>query len=135
MRTTLLRSLGLALTLALAGSGVAMAHDCFNVSRSDQGNRSVFEHSPNWVSIGTLTELFSTPPDPSVPALTPSQVEWAVATAKAAGAPDSITVFIRHTIGEGTPAEARSGGDGHGIDHLDAWFPILIDIYIRALAQ
>jgi hypothetical protein len=135
MRTPLLRSLGLALTFTLAASGVASAHDCFNISRSDQGNASVFEHSPNWISIGTLTELYSTPPDPSVPALTPSQVEWAVAAAKAAGAPDSITVFVRHTISEGTPAEARNGGDGRGIDYLEAWFPILIEIYLRALEQ
>jgi hypothetical protein len=135
MRTPLLRSLGLALTLTLAVSGVASAHDCFNISRSDQGNASVFEHSPNWVSIGTLTELYSTPPDPSIPALTPSQVEWAVSAAKAAGVPESITVFVRHTIGGGTSAEARNGGDGSGIDYLEAWFPILIDIYLSALAH
>jgi hypothetical protein len=135
MRTRSLRSLGLALTFSLAVASGASAHDCFNVSRSDQGNASVFEHSPNWVSIGTLAELYSTPPDPSFTALTPSQIEWAVAAAKAAGAPDSITVFIRHTITDGTPAQARNGGDGRGIDSLDAWFPILIDIYIQALAQ
>ena len=135
MNPRILRSTALALGLLVATAGAASAHECFNISRSDRGNDSVFAHSNNWVSIGTLTELFSTPPDPSVPALTPDQVAWAVEQAKAAGLPDSITVFIGHTLAEGTPAKARHGGDGRGIDYLDDWFPILIGIYVQALEQ
>jgi hypothetical protein len=132
MRATVLRSLGLTLTLAVATAGSVAAHECFNNSRSDQGNLAA-THAGNWISIGTLAELFSTPPDPSVPALTPSQVEWAVATAKAEGLPDSIVLFVRHTLLEGTPAAERHGADGRGIDHLFDWFPTLLDIYGRAL--
>ena len=134
MRARFLRSAGLALSLAVATAGVASAHDCFNNSRSNQGNLSA-THSPNWISIGTLTELFSTPPDQSVPALSPSQVEWAVTAATAAGIPDSITLFIRGHIADGTPAQARHGADGHGIDYFSAWLPVLLDIYAQALEQ
>ena len=135
MRARILRSAGLALTLVVLVAGAASANDCFNNSRSDQGNLSVAQHSRNWVSIGTLAELYSTPPDPSVPALTPAQVEWAVAEAKAAGIPDSITIFIGGTIAEGTPGMARNGGNGRGIDYFSAWLPTLIDIYLRALER
>jgi hypothetical protein len=135
MRPRILRSVVLSLTLAVVTAGAASAHDCFNISRSDQGNLNVSAHSKNWISIGTLTELYSTPPDPSVPALTPSQVDWAVAQAKAAGIPDSITIFIRHTIADETAAAARNGADGQGIDYFSAWLPTLIDIYLRALER
>ena len=135
MNPRILRSVALALGLLATTAGAASAHECFNISRSDRGNESASLHSNKWVSIGTLTELFSTPPDPSVPALTPSQVAWAVAASKAAGLPDSITVFIGHTIADGTPAKARHGSDGRGIDYLDDWFPVLIEIYFQALQQ
>lgn len=135
MRPRILRSSALALALTVVTVGTAAAHECFNISRSDRGNAAVFEHSPNWVSIGTLSELYSTPPDPSLPALTPAQVEWAVAEAKALGLPDSITIFTGHTLADGTPALARHGGDGRGIDSFVDWLAPLIDIYIRALEQ
>jgi hypothetical protein len=135
MRPRILRSSGLAFALAVLTAGGVSATDCFNNSRSNQGNLSVSAHSPNWVSIGTLTELYSTPPDPSIPALTPSQIEWAVSEALAAGIPDSITLFIRDVLAEGTPASARLGANGRGIDYLSGWFPTLIDIYLRALQR
>ena len=135
MRHRIVRSSTLALALTVAAVGTAAAHECFNISRSDRGNAAVFEHSPNWISIGTLSELYSTPPDPSFPALTPSQVTWAVAEAKALGVPDSITIFVGHTLGEGTPALAKHGADGRGIDSFNDWVPVLIDIYIQALSH
>ena len=130
-----LRSIGLALGLAVLTAGAASAHECFNNSRSEQGNVSAAEHSKTWVSIGTLTELFSTPPDPSVPALTPAQVEWAVAAAKAQGLPDTISVFVGHTLADGTPAKDRHGADGQGIDYFVDWLPALLDIYAQALTR
>ncbi len=113
-------------------AGVASAHECFNNSRSDKGNIAV-QHSTNWVSIGTLTELFSTPPEPGAPALTASQVEWAVAEAKAQGVPDQIVIFVGHTLADGTPAKDRHGADGQGIDYFMDWLPALLDIYVQAL--
>jgi hypothetical protein len=58
-----------------------------------------------------------------------------VAEARALGIPDSITVFIGHMLADGTPARARHGADGRGIDYFVDWLPPLIDIYIRALEQ
>jgi hypothetical protein len=134
MGPRILRAAGLALSLVIAMAGAASAHECFNNSRSDQGNSAV-QHSPNWISIGTLAELYSTPPDPSMPALTPSQVEWAVATAKAEGIPDEIVVFVPHTLADGTPAKDRNGADGQGIDYFIDWLPALLDIYAQALQR
>ena len=132
MGPRLLRSIGLALSLVAATAGAASAHECFNNSPSDQGNTAA-QHADGWVSIGTLAELFSTPPDPSVPVLTPSQVEWAVAEARAQGLPDEIVIFTGHTLADGTPAKARHGADGHGIDYFMDWLPALLDIYVQAL--
>jgi hypothetical protein len=130
----ILRSVGLALSLVAVTAGAASAHECFNNSRSDQGNVGA-QHSTNWVSIGTLTELFSTPPEPGAPALTGPQVEWAVAEAKALGIPDQIVIFVGHTLAEGTPAKDRHGADGQGIDYFIDWLPALLDIYVQALQR
>jgi hypothetical protein len=40
-----------------------------------------------------------------------------------------------HTLADGTPAMARNGGDGRGIDSFADWLPTLIEIYLRALDQ
>ena len=134
MGPRILRSVGFALSLVAATAGVASAHECFNNSRSDQGNIGI-QHSAKWVSLGTLTELFSTPPEPGAPTLTPSQVEWAVAEAKAQGVPDQIVVFVGHTLADGTPAKDRHGADGQGIDYFIDWLPALLDIYVQALQR
>jgi hypothetical protein len=136
MGRRIISSASLGLGILIATAGVASAHECFNASRSEQGNDSAAAHSQTWVSIGTLEELFSEPPDPSLPALSPDQVEWAVSAAMAAGAPNTITVFAgTHTLAAGTPAMARQASNSHGVDYLTAWFPTLIDIYIAALDQ
>src|SRR4051812_5349338 len=51
-RSTLLLS-GAALSgaLVLMGAAPAMAHDCYNASRSEQGSTSAAAHSDIWVSI------------------------------------------------------------------------------------
>jgi hypothetical protein len=134
MRFRFIRSAALALALVAATAGVAAAHDCINTSRSDQGTRMAGTHATVWVYFGTLEDLFAEPPDPSLPALTPSQIDWALAAAYAAGAPSSLAVYIgNHTIAEGTPGMEKHGADGHGIDHFSDWVPKLIAIYFQAL--
>ena len=134
MNPRILRPLGLALCLVAVPAGAASAHECFNNSRSDRGNVAI-QHSPNWVSIGTLAELFSTPPEPGAPVLTAPQVEWAVAEAKALGIPDQIVIYVGHTLADGTPAKDRHGADGQGIDYFLDWLPALLDIYVQALQR
>ena len=134
MRHHIVRSAGLALSLTVATAGAASAHECFNAARDEQGNVSAAAHSQTWVTIGTLAELFAEAPDPSIPALSPAQVAWAVEAALDLGVPNTITVFAgSHTLADGTPAMARHGADSHGVDYLNAWFPALIDIYFAAL--
>ena len=134
MSSRFARSLVLAIGLTIVATGAASAHECFNASRSDQGNVMAGTHASRWVYAGTLVELLSTPPEPGAPALTPDQFEWALAAARAAGAPSSFAVFIgNHTIAEGTPAMEKHGADGQGIDHFGDWIPILLDIYAQAL--
>jgi hypothetical protein len=134
MSSRFVRSFWLAIALTIVAAGAASAHECFNASRSDQGNLMAGTHASRWVYVGTLAELLSTPPEPGAPALTPAQYDWALAAARAAGAPSSFAVFIgNHTIAEGTPAMAKHGADGHGIDHFGDWIPILLRIYAEAL--
>ena len=134
MSSRFVRSVALAIGLTIVAASAASAHECFNASRSDQGNLMAGTHASRWIYAGTLEDVLSTPPEPGAPALTPAQFEWALTTARAAGAPSSFAVFIgNHTIAEGTPAMAKHGADGHGIDHFGDWIPILLQIYAEAL--
>jgi hypothetical protein len=105
----------------LVPAGTALAHECFNASRSAKGNAGA-DHSPRWLTVH-LSEFFG---DPSV-GLSEAQQQQALALAAARGIPSSFTIFIgTHTIGsnpktgEPTPAFGRNGKavDGKGIDHI-----------------
>jgi hypothetical protein len=134
MSSRFARSLVFAIGLTIAAAGAASAHECLNASRSDQGNLMAGTHASRWIYFGTLEELLSTPPEPGAPALTPAQYDWALAAARAAGAPTSFAVYVgNHTIAEGTPGMAKHGADGRGIDHFGDWLPILLQIYADAL--
>jgi hypothetical protein len=110
-------------TALLVPTGTALAHECYNASRSAKGNAGA-DHSPRWLTV-QLAEFFA---DPSV-GLTEAQQQQALALAQARGIPSSFTIFIgTHTIGsnpktgELTPAFGRNGkaADGKGIDHIFA---------------
>ena len=98
----------------------ARAHECYNPSRSEQGNEGA-ANSQRWLTVQTA-EFFAfahevLPVDP----LTEEQIAEAVAMAEAQGIPTSFTIFIgSHTLNEGTPAALKHAADGKGIDHIFA---------------
>ena len=49
--------------------------------------------------------------------------------------PSQLTLFGRLTIADDTPAMTMHSADGQGIDHLFDWGPVLIGIYLDALAH
>ena len=98
----------------------ALAHECYNPSRSEQGNEGA-ANSQRWLTIQTA-EFFAfahefLPVEP----LSEAQISEAVAMAQAQGIPTSFTIFIgSKTLNEGTPAALKHAADGNGIDHIFA---------------
>lgn len=120
--------------LVLAGSGVASAHECYVVKRSEQGTVGA-SHSGNWFHL-TLADLLAEAPDIlGAPALSEAQTEWALAEAQAQGIPDSFALFGRFTIPKGDIPENLIT-DAKGIDSFfAAYIDQLIAIYMEALTK
>jgi hypothetical protein len=130
----------LILSLVFAGSLTAVAapavfaHECEIVSRSDQGDAGAL-HSGAWVRL-TLADTFGFINQfVGGPALTPSQITWAVNEAIAEGLPaDGWVVRADKTIGEGSSNPNLA--DGKGLDHLaDSVGGQLVGIYFAALGH
>lgn len=115
--------------LVLAGAGAASAHECFIPERSAQGNASS-THSQNWVTLH-VAELYGFAHElVGGAALTPAQIEEAVAMTAAEGIPTSLSTFTRDTLPKGKAPESHSS-DGKGIDHyFHAYEDDLIRIFL-----
>ena len=101
--------------LVLGSAGIASAHECFVAKRSATGT-TASTHSANWHEL-TLTGLFSHLP-PFLPALTPAQVQEAVALAEAQGIPTSVALFGKQTVPVSQDEWSPKAGDGKGVDHF-----------------
>ena len=133
MRRVLVRSILTGSLAAMIISGTALGHECFVASRSDTGNVAAGSNSARWLTVATIESLFTDPFIVPVP-LEGEQLAWAVDQARAAGLPDTLTIFIgAKTIAGGTPAMGRHAQNGKGIDHAFAWFPTIAAIYEAAL--
>ena len=123
-----------AVLLLAAVPGSAFAHECFNASRSAQGNVGA-DNSPRWLTL-QISEFFT---DPEL-GLSPSEQATALALLAQAQAngevPNDVTIYIgNHTIAEDTPSMDRNGhaADGSGIDHFfDAYGAQLFGILCTA---
>jgi hypothetical protein len=137
MRRILVRSILAGTLIATLGAGTALGHECFIASRSDTGNVMAGTHSRVWLHVGSLPDLFGFLADEAgLPALSDSQLAWAVDAARDAGMPNEFSIFIgNHTIAEGTPAMDKHAADGRGVDHLGDWFPAAVQIYTDALTH
>lgn len=112
--------------LVVGSAGVASAHECFIVNRSERGNVAAAS-SANWEAV-PLPALFSSAHEFFAgPALTPAQVARDVDRAEAKGLPSTITFFMRNTIPKGAPERSRD--DFKGVDHFDAHIDTLAAIY------
>jgi hypothetical protein len=126
-----LAATALALSLSLAATGSVFAHECIISSRSDRGDAGALnskvwgQHSLAFV-LGFIHEFVGQP------ALTPSQIQWAVANR--GSLPLAWTVRIDKTIGEGSSNPNLR--DGRGLDHLSALAgEQVIALYFAALAH
>jgi hypothetical protein len=124
----------LAGTLLVGTAGVAFGHECVISSRSAQGDAGAL-HSARWVNLGLADVFGFIHLVVGGPALTPSQIEWAVGESIAQGLPaDGWVIRGDKTIGEGSSNPNLA--DGKGLDHLaDLVGPQIVGIYFAALGQ
>ena len=127
----------LSLLILAVGASSAFAHECFNASRSEQGNTGA-QHSENWFNL-SLEFVFTVilPGDTGI-TLTDEQLAWALDQADAAGIPSGFVIRSDKTLGfngkgELTPGFDRHGHDGRGIDHaVDAYGDQIFGIFFAA---
>lgn len=99
-----------AVAAVLGAATPAFAQDCFNASRSDQGNAGA-AHSKSWVTV-TVADFAHSPEFP--PGTDP---DCFVAYWSSHGGPASFTIRSNKTIGEGSSNPNLA--NGKGIDHID----------------
>jgi hypothetical protein len=105
-----LASVALAAAAVLAMSSTAFAHECFIANRSAQGNANA-THSGRWATL-VLADFVNSPGFP--PGVDP---DCFLAYWSSHGGPDSFTVRIDKTIGEGS--QNPNLGNGSGLDHIE----------------
>jgi len=114
----------LAAALALGSGAAAYAHECYNPSRSDQGDAKAGANSQAWF---TLVVADAIQGDAASGIITQQQADCIKAAYAATGAPSSFTVMVKGAVGQGgviaahNPNLARST-DGKGIDHAFATY-------------
>ena len=114
----------LSLLILAVGASSAFAHECYNASRSEQGDAGA-QHSDNWFNL-TLEFVFTVIlPEETGIELTPEQLAWALDQAEAAGIPSGFVIRVDKTLGfngkgELTPGFDMHAADGKGIDHAVA---------------
>ncbi len=125
MITRALRASVLAAVLVAATAGTTFAHECFNASRSAQGNAGA-THSANWTT-ESVAGLFFAIHEFGIPgvdeALSPDEAAVAFEAATEMGVPAEVTIFTgKITIGANGKAFTEGGkaADGRGIDHFFA---------------
>ena len=124
-----------AATLAILtfGAGAASAHECFNASRSDQGNASVAAHSNAWeqVSLDTILTQFIGVPQPVA--------DCVEAQAPAAGIPSSFVFGGKQSASTGVIAENNPNtqlfSNGKGVDHAEDAYGAALGALIGACSQ
>jgi methionine-rich copper-binding protein CopC len=127
----------LSLLLLVVAASSAFAHECYNASRSEQGNTGA-QHSDNWFNLTIEFVFTGILPAESGIELTPDQLAWALDQADAAGIPSSWVIRIDKTLGfngkgELAPGFAMHDADGRGIDHaVAAYGDQLFGIFIEA---
>ena len=114
----------LSMLLLVVAASSAFAHECYNASRSEQGNTGA-QHSDNWFNLSLEFVYTVILPEETGIELTPDQLAWALDQAEAAGIPSGFVIRGDKTIGfngkgELAPGFEMHGGDGKGIDHAVA---------------
>ena len=103
-----LASVALAAALVLVMASTVFAHECFIANRSAQGNANA-TNSGRWATL-VLADFVNSPGFPVDP-------DCFIAYWSSNGGPDSFTVRIDKTIGEGS--QNPNLGNGSGLDHIE----------------
>ena len=121
-------ALAVPVALGVATATPASAYDCFNASRSSQGNAGA-SASRNWWSTSEFLAMAG---------LSPDQIAAAMAVIEAdPRVPAGFTVFFNPQHESELAAEARDllATDGRGIDHSDDYAtPVFEAIFEDALS-
>jgi hypothetical protein len=111
----------LAAALALGTGAAAYAHECYNPSRSDQGDAKAGANSQAWFTLVVADAIQG-----DVGGLLTQEQADCVKTAYAeTGAPASFTVMVKGAVGQDGVIAAHNPNlwhatDGKGIDHAFA---------------
>ena len=113
--------LGLAAALVLGTGAAAYAHECYNPSRSEQGNAGA-SNSQAWF---TLVVADAIQGDADAGFITQEQADCIKGAYAETGAPASFTLMVKGAVGQdGVIAANNPNGflatDGKGIDHAFA---------------
>jgi len=105
-------ALSVPLALGVAAAAPASAYDCFNTSRSSQGNTGA-STSKNWYSVPEFLTFVGLTPDQIAAAMTVIEADPRV--------PDGFTVFFnwQHVSELATHMREDLATNGKGIDHSD----------------
>jgi hypothetical protein len=110
----------LAAALTLGSGAAAYAHECYNPSRSDQGDAKAGANSQAWF---TLVVADAIQGDAGSGMITQQQADCIKAAYAATGSPSSFTVLVKGAVGQNGVIAAHNphsehAADGKGIDHL-----------------
>ena len=118
-----LASVALAAALVLVMASTVFAHECFIANRSAQGNANA-TNSGRWATL-VLADFVNSPGFPVDP-------DCFIAYWSSNGGPDSFTVRIDKTIGEGS--QNPNLGNGSGLDHIEDAYGALAGAAFAACA-
>jgi hypothetical protein len=124
----------LAGTLLVGTAGVALGHECVISSRSAQGDAGAL-HSGRWGRLALADVFGFIHTVVEGPALTSSQIAWAVGESINQGLPaNGWVIRVDKTIGEGS--SNKNLANGKGLDHLEALVgEQIVGIYFAALGH
>ncbi|KGN35042.1 hypothetical protein N802_01985 [Knoellia sinensis KCTC 19936] len=110
-------SVAMAAAIGLATATTAAAHECFNASRSAQGNLKAGSNSNAWFTIVVADEIAAEVEAGLYDAATG---ECVLAAYEATGSPSSFTVKIRGGGKDGVVGGHNNTANHKGIDHVFA---------------
>ena len=120
-RTTRRLAAGAALAggLVLGSGAAAVAHECYNASRSDKGNEMAGSKSQAWF---TLVVSDAIQGDADAGLITQDQADCIIEAYAESGAPASFTIHVKGATGQDGVLAAHNPNsglmaNGQGIDH------------------
>jgi hypothetical protein len=124
----LIAAVGVAGLMVALGAGPAFAHDCYNASRSAQGNASIAAHSPSFTTFDQAALGFFQAPQPDGLGLCPAGAQVLLQAihdqGPALGFDPNVVISTRVVQAGGianspNPTAQGNLSNGVGIDHLD----------------